>query len=77
VSITAERSSKDIEEFLNENLEFYSETDESDLYDSDADPEYHPPVNTNTTNNPVPFRTLPLPSPISSSDDESISESSI
>lgn len=71
----AKRSSKDIEEFLNENLEFDSETDESELYDSDADPGYHPSGN-NTTNNPVQSRTLPLPSPISSSDDESLSENS-
>jgi len=74
------RSKQDIEEFLNESLEFDSDTTE--LYDSNADPEYLPKViektiytgNNDNIISAGPSRTLSLSS--SSSDDESASESS-
>lgn len=77
-----DRSKQDIEEFLDESLEFDSDT--SELYDSDADPEYLPQIinqnissgNNNYTISAGSSRTLPLLNTLNSSDDESISESS-
>ncbi|CAI6349268.1 unnamed protein product [Macrosiphum euphorbiae] len=70
----ANSSKKAIEEFLNESFE--DESDISNVYDSDADPEYQPGENNKNINFAGPSQSLELTSADDPSADESFSESS-
>lgn len=70
----ANSSKKAIEEFLDESFE--DESDISNVYDSDADPEYRPGENNTNINFAGPSQSLELTSADDPSADESFSESS-